>query len=103
MVFALAQPGRVDTHTTTVDATCPAGHTQQPDRSCSAPAATVRGLAGTYRVEVDTALSVDFTHQPAAAVVTVASVAPEGLTFTLADRASEPTWTARPRWPASTG
>ena len=38
-VVTFAQPGRAGTDTTTVTAACAQGHTQQPDRSCEAPAA----------------------------------------------------------------
>ena len=45
--FALTQPGRVDTRTTTVNVTCPEGHTQTSDRSCEPPAnACTTTLAG---------------------------------------------------------
>ena len=39
--LVLRQPGRVDTREFTVTATCRTGHTQQPDRSCEAPAPVV--------------------------------------------------------------
>ena len=48
-------------------------------------AATVAGLAGTYSATVGSELDVGFTYEPAAAVVSVASVAPAGLTFTVDD------------------
>ena len=41
VTLALTQPGRVDEFSFAVDATCPAGQTEQPDRSCEAPAAVV--------------------------------------------------------------
>ena len=41
VTLAFTQPGRVDEFSFAVDATCPAGHTQQPDRSCEAPVEAV--------------------------------------------------------------
>ena len=41
VALVLRQPGRVDTREFTVTATCRTGHTQQPDRSCEAPAPVV--------------------------------------------------------------
>lgn len=37
VTLTFTQTGRVDTHSFTVTAACPAGHTQQDDRSCQAP------------------------------------------------------------------
>ena len=68
-----------------LDVDCPAGQTRQADRSCVVTAATVSGLAGTYSATVDTELSVGFAYEPAAAVVSVSSVAPAGLAFTVDD------------------
>ena len=85
VVFAFTQGSRTDTRTTTVGVGCPAGQTRQADRSCVVTAATVSGLAGTYSATVGTALSVGFAYEPAAAAVTVASVAPAGLAFTVVD------------------
>ncbi len=39
VTLAFTQPGRVDTREFTIVAACATGHTQQPDRSCTAPAA----------------------------------------------------------------
>ena len=49
VVFAFTQPGRVDTHSTTVNVACPTGHTQQNDRSCEAPAVEISGFDDTSR------------------------------------------------------
>ena len=85
VTFAFTQGQRTDTRTTTVNVACAAGHTQQSDRSCEAPEATVHGLALSYDATVGELFSVGFTYEPEAAVLSVASVTPSGLAFTRRD------------------
>ena len=86
--FAFVQPGRTDTHSTVINVACPQDHTQNGDRSCTAPAqpVTVERLAQRYEATVGELFSASFNYEPDAAQVSVQSVAPSGLSLTLADR-----------------
>ena len=84
--IALIQTGRVDTHSITVEVACPEGHTQQSDRSCQTPPATVTGLAGSHSAIVGEPFDTSFTYAPTSTGLSVASVAPTGLELTLTHR-----------------
>ncbi len=86
--FAFVQPGRTDTHSTIIYVACPQDHTQNGDRSCTAPAqpVTVERLAQRYEATVGELFSAGFNYEPDAAQVSVQSVVPSGLSLTLADR-----------------
>ncbi len=93
--FALTQPGRVDTATTTVNVTCPAGHTQASDRTCDPPAAaTVTDLDATYNATVGELFISSFSLEPRVVNPSVQSVSPQtGLNLrTVRSRTSNRVW-----------
>ena len=57
------QPGLTDPHTTTINVTCPTGHTELSDRTCQAPA-TVYNLKTRYDAIVGEPFEFSFSFEP---------------------------------------
>ena len=82
VTLALAQPGRVDKPTFTVEAACPRFYTRRADRVCEPPEISTN-LQDSYTVTVGETLTEHFTFSPAAAKVSAPSVSRSGLSVTV--------------------